>query len=220
MKNHPQPGEVAPTSDLPYATCRDEVVHSQPEAPNGRRFREETGEVVVAGSGSCWRYLHRRSRPPDSRLSNRPKVPVQSSRAIRVRGSTPYGVMDLLRRGRLLGPALSRPGLAAFDSGDPERCGRSEGLATRADDIGHLYPKIRTAASLTGLTEPAISDAVAYLGCAVPKRNQRVALMSAIQPRSVSCTASSSGSYITFTTLYSRPSSSCRTCLSGSYWRT
>src|SRR5271169_2309601 len=27
----------------------------------GRRFREETGEVVVAGSGSCWWYLHRRS---------------------------------------------------------------------------------------------------------------------------------------------------------------
>jgi hypothetical protein len=27
----------------------------------GRRFREETGEVVVAGSGSCWWYLHCRS---------------------------------------------------------------------------------------------------------------------------------------------------------------
>ena len=56
-----------------------------------------------------------------------------------------------------MGPALSCPGLAAVDSGDPKRCGRSEGLETWADD-GHLHPKIRTAASLTGLTEPAVRD--------------------------------------------------------------
>ena len=60
---------------------------------------------------------------------------------IRTRGITPYGVMDLLRRGRLLGPALSCPGLAAFDSGDPKRCGRYEELETRADHIGHLHPR-------------------------------------------------------------------------------
>ena len=156
----------------------------------------------------------------DSRLSNRPKVPVQSSLVRSGSEGAPPTVSWISFDGDAYWVRLSAAQGWPSDSGDPERCGRSNGLATRADDIGHLYPKIRTAASLTGLTEPAISDAVAYLGCAVPKRNQRVALMSAIQPRSVSCTASSSGSYITFTTLYSRPSSSRRTCLSGSYWRT
>jgi hypothetical protein len=101
----------------------------------GRRFLEETGEVVVAGSGSWWWYLHRRGRPPDPGLSNRSKVPLQSSRSIRTRRITPYGVVDLLRRGRLLGSARSHPGLAAFDSGDPKRCGWSQGLETRADDV-------------------------------------------------------------------------------------
>ena len=49
-------------------------------------------------------------------------------RAIRARWIDPYGVVDLLRRNRLLGPALSISGLAAFDSGDPRRCRRSEGV--------------------------------------------------------------------------------------------
>lgn len=64
----------------------------------------------------------------------KPKVPVQFA-VSGPEGSNPYGVMDLFRRGHLLGPALSCPGLAAFDSGDPKRCRRSEGLETRADDI-------------------------------------------------------------------------------------
>jgi hypothetical protein len=74
--------------------------------------------------------------------------------------------MDLLRRGHLLGSTLSCPGLAAFHSNNPKRCGRSEGLETRADAIaqkrlssvahvGHLHPKIRAAESLRCLTVPA-----------------------------------------------------------------
>src|ERR1700728_2396570 len=85
----------------------------------------------MAGSG-FWGYVHRRSRPPDSRLSSQPEVPFQPSRALWNRRVTPHGVLDLLRRGDILGPTLSCPGLAAFDSSNPRRCGRSEGLETRA----------------------------------------------------------------------------------------
>jgi len=89
--------------------------------------REETGEVVMAGSG-FWRYLHRRSWPSDSRVSGQAEVPPQSSCGIGKRRTNPYGVWDLLRRGHVLGPALTFPGLAAFDSGDAKRRGRRQGV--------------------------------------------------------------------------------------------
>lgn len=116
----------------------------------------------MAGS-RFWGYLHSRSEPSDSRLSSQPKVPIQPSRAVWTRWVTPYGVMDLFRRGHLLGPTLCCPGLAAFDPNNPKRCGRSEGLKTRAHKVagrwlssvarcGHLHRKMRTAESLRCLT--------------------------------------------------------------------
>ena len=89
------------------------------------------------------------------------QVPIEPSCVIRTRRITPDGAMDLLRRRHILGPTLSCPGLAAFDSGNPKRCGRSAGLEARAAGIalkrpasvasvGHLAPQHVSRVSLTG----------------------------------------------------------------------
>jgi hypothetical protein len=80
--------------------------------------------------------------------------------------------MDLLRRRHILGPTLSCPGLAAFDSGNPKRCGWSAGLEARAAGIalkrpasvasvGHLAPQHVSRVSLTG-SRPGFDHVLAY----------------------------------------------------------
>ena len=63
--------------------------------------------------------MYRRSWPPDSRLSSQ-TTSVESIRRIPTRRH-PDGVVDLLRRRRLLGPAHDFPRVAAHDPGHPRR---------------------------------------------------------------------------------------------------
>jgi hypothetical protein len=106
------------------------------------RIREETGEVVLASSRFS-RYVYRRSRPADPRLQPK-EQPVQSLRPRQIRRVAPDGLMDLVRWRHLLGQAVRRAGLAANDSSDPRRRGRSEtdvGRGGRAPTFGR--PRIK-----------------------------------------------------------------------------
>ena len=126
VDREPAPGPSPRTASLAVAPWV-KGVHLTQGADSQDRFSQETGEAVMA-CARFGRYLHRRSGPTDSRLPSRQDVPVEPARSTRTGGSTPHGVLDLLRRECLLGPALTCPGLAAFHSGHPGRCGWSEGL--------------------------------------------------------------------------------------------
>ena len=73
------------------------------EVPNRKNFHEETGEVVVAGSGSGQVALPRQLAHQLAAVCNSTRSTGPISRAIRTRGITPYGVMDLLQPGWPLG---------------------------------------------------------------------------------------------------------------------
>ena len=116
---------------------------------------EETGEPDLASSG-FWSYLHRRSRPSDSRLQGQSEVPVQPLGPFRARGEKPPPCHGSPLDGDIYWVRLAAVnGWPLFDSHHPSRRRRSKrvGAASPCAPATQLSGRVGERRARWSLTE-------------------------------------------------------------------